>query len=254
MLLLTVLAFCTAAAASEHLVRGHHRRLLRGLAQDSNDLLAWPKSGSWDEDDLAAFTRQDQPTNPATTRGGATSAVATTTSAAVATGASTSLDLQLFNAVNAYRAQNGLPAIPYSKAMSAVADQHTDQLVQYSVNPSSAQLGPSCQPHSWMYGDNKCCYDGTSANGPCMWNKPQQLAGYPSAGFEILMSNASPATSAVAESINAWSRSPVHNPVILNQGMWNRPWKALGCSVTAKPQGFGWFAVCWFGNLPDSSV
>lgn len=229
--------------------------MLRGLAQDSSNLIAWPKSGSWDDEDLAILPRQDKPTNPTTTdtTGGATSATATSTST-VASAATSTLDQQLFNAVNAYRAQNGLPAIPYSKAMATVANEHTMQLIQFSGNPSSAQLGPSCQPHSWMYGSYKCCYDGTPANSPCMWNKPQQLAGYPSAGFEILMSNASPATSAVAESISAWSRSPVHNPVILNQGVWSRPWKAMGCSVTPKPQGYGWFAVCWFGNQPDSST
>ena len=77
-----------------------------------------------------------------------------------------------------------------------------------------------------------------------MWDKPKEITGYPTAGYEICESGASTAKSALDD----WKDSSAHNAVILNEGVWkNHPWKAIGA---ARCQGY-W--CVWFGETLDTS-
>lgn len=79
--------------------------------------------------------------------------------------------------VHRERSSEGLPAVPYSATMSAVAQAHIDDLMA-----SSRELAydSSCNAHSWYNGPNKCCYDKRHDNPSwwvCWWLPPSAKTG-----------------------------------------------------------------------------
>jgi uncharacterized protein YkwD len=141
---------------------------------------------------------------------------------------------KLAQQLNQYRQQNGLPAIRLSKALSTVANRHVLDLVN---TQGAGGL------HSW----SDAPYDSNNpATYPSMWEAPQRLkTGYPGYGYEIAywISNNQVKPS---DALNGWKGSPSHNPVMLNQGIWqNLKWKAMGVGMA---QGY---AVVWFGEQRD---
>jgi len=147
--------------------------------------------------------------------------------------------LELIELVNAYRAENGLPAIPASPSLCIVSSAHTRDLADHS--PHTA---PGCNLHSWSdQGEwSACCYTSDHARASCMWDKPRELTTYPGNGYE----NAYRGSSDPAAALAGWMGSPGHNDVILNRGTWSsQPWRALGADVHSG------FAVLWFGREVD---
>jgi len=148
----------------------------------------------------------------------------------------------LIAAINQYRQQNGLPAIPASPKLNAVAAAHVKDVITY--HPEK-QCGGNL--HSWSsHGNWKGgCYDSkNSSTWPVMWNKPQEIAHYPSKGYEISASGVSSAQ----DSLGLWKSSAAHCAVILNQGMWSSyQWKAVGAAYD------GGYACVWFGADADAS-
>jgi len=150
--------------------------------------------------------------------------------------------------INDYRVANGLPAIPVSKSLTAVAEAHTWDH-QFN-NPDS---GAGCNLHSWSSSPpadvswSGCCYTSDHAQAACMWNKPGEItagwaSSYNSNGYEISVGG----TSTPSNCLSSWQGSSAHNDVILNQGMWtSHPWAAVGCSAR--------WNTChvWFGELTD---
>ena len=152
--------------------------------------------------------------------------------------------------INDYRNQNGLVSIKLSGKLSAVAMAHIRDLSTY--HPQQA-CGAGGNLHSWSnngnwqgkYGDGNwkgCCYPSDHSNKPCMWDKPKEIAGYQSNGYEIAHQGSSTAQGA----LNSWKNSPLHNDVILSKNIWaNFPWKAIGAVCG------GGYACAWFGTLKD---
>jgi hypothetical protein len=152
--------------------------------------------------------------------------------------------------INDYRNQNGLDSIKLSGKLSAVAFAH---ILDLSTHQPHQACGASGNLHSWSdngnwqgkYGDGNwkgCCYPSDHSNQPCMWDKPKEIAGYQSYGYEIAHSGSATAQAA----LNSWKKSPLHNDVILNKNIWaNFPWKAIGAVHG------GGYACAWFGTLPD---
>lgn len=147
--------------------------------------------------------------------------------------------LQLIELVNAYRAENGLTAIPASPSLCTVAAAHTRDLAEHAPHAQ-----PGCNLHSWSDGGDwmPCCYTEDHAQAPCMWNKPRELTGYRGIGYE----NAAAGITDPDEALASWQSSSGHDEVILNRGKWgSHPWRAIGADV------HGGFAVLWFGEDPD---
>jgi hypothetical protein len=142
-------------------------------------------------------------------------------------------------AINAYRQANGLPAIPVSDELTRVAQAHVADLA--ANHPEDACNG---NLHSWSNNGNWTggCYDpNDETTWPLMWDKPNEIAGYPGRGYEI-SAWATPAITA-EQALSLWQNSGPHNDVILNQGIWtDYPWGAIG----------GWaadgYACAWFGQ------
>lgn len=154
--------------------------------------------------------------------------------------------LELANALNAYRAKNGLPAIPISKSLSHVAATHVKDL------HDSPKLASNCNGHSWS---NKgpwtpCCYTADHAQAKCMWSKPAELSVLKGTGFEITIGQPGEVTPGVQldsnKAINAWQGSALHNDVILNKGQWaSMTWRAMGAGIIDS------HACAWFSDTAD---
>ncbi len=154
----------------------------------------------------------------------------------------------LVNSINQYRKQEGLPPIPLSQKMTTVALAHVEDLVNNEPHKKLCPSDPDKQnEHSWSNNPGKWkggCYDGDNkATYPIMWDKPKEITGYPSHGFEIFHSGSS-----AQNALQGWKSSALHNDVILNKSPWdNFPWKAIGAAS------YKGYYVVWFGTTLDTS-
>jgi len=151
--------------------------------------------------------------------------------------------------INQYRKANKLPAIKLSSKLSAVALAHVKDLTNYQPEKACGDKG---NLHSWSnHGNWKgvngngawkgCCFPKDFSNSICMWDKPKEIAKYPSEGYEISTLAYDGKTA-----LSNWKASSDHNDVILNKGIWtNYTWKALGGVY------LGGYACAWFGVTAD---
>lgn len=153
--------------------------------------------------------------------------------------------LELANAINNYRAQNGLPPIPISKSLSLVADTHVKDL------HDSPKLAAQCNGHSWSSRGpwTSCCYTPDHAQAKCMWSKPSELTPHKGTGFEITIGQPGEVAGVALDApkaITAWQGSPLHNDVILNRGTWqSMTWRSMGAGMIDS------HACAWFSDQPD---
>ena len=154
----------------------------------------------------------------------------------------------LAEAINAFRQQNGLPAIPVSPELTKVAQAHVHDLLTF--HPDQV---PGCNMHSWSPNGpwkTSGCFTGafTDAENHIMWDKPREIANYPGNGYEN-MAFATPNITA-AQAVALWTvPGDPHRDVILNQGIWKDvTWKAVGGWVE------GGYASAWFGEVPDPTA
>lgn len=162
-------------------------------------------------------------------------------------------EAELARLINEYRASLNLPAVPLSKSLTLVAQQHAwDSETNGNAWPPPPP-GKTCNMHSWTDRVNPAlqegtwtpvCYTNDHDNSDGSHIKPQELAGYPGNGvensyFSISMSGGATPAGALA----AWKNSPGHNAVITEQG-WARP-LAMGVGIK------GGYAHLWFGYVAD---
>lgn len=155
-------------------------------------------------------------------------------------------DVDLCDLVNAYRAENSLPAVPLSPALMAVARAHVEDAPGYfGSNPPS-----QCNLHSWS--DNTplwtgCCYTSDHAQADCMWRKVREItASWPKPFTGNGYENSARGYSSNAAALNGWKSSSGHNAVILNTGIWaSRTWRSMGCGSD------NGFYYLWFSDTAD---
>ena len=154
-------------------------------------------------------------------------------------------ELKLYNLIMEYRKEKNLAPIPFSRKLTQVAQVHARDLSEnYTFKPDG-----KCNPHSWSTkGDwTPCCYTSDHKQARCMWDKPKEIAGYESEGFEIAYYSSAGATA--LEGLEGWQKSPAHNPLLINEGTWKQvEWKAIGIGI------YGEYGVVWFGRLADEST
>lgn len=146
---------------------------------------------------------------------------------------------QLFQLLNQYRQNQGLPTIGLSKSLTQVAKVH-------ALDLNVARPSGSCNMHSWSAKGSwsPCCYTPDHAKAQCMWNKPRELTRYPGNGYENAYWSSGMITPAAA--LDGWKHSSAHNAVILNQGIWrNMKWQSMGVALHEN------YAVLWFGAEKD---
>jgi uncharacterized protein YkwD len=149
---------------------------------------------------------------------------------------------KLYDLIMNYRKQKKLPAIPLSGKITMVAQVHAKDLSeQYNANDEK------CNLHSWSAKGKwtSCCYTDDHKKAQCMWDKPREIAGYESNGFEISYYSGGGATA--EEGLAGWKVSNGHNQVIINEGIWkNMKWNAIGIGIYKE------YGVVWFGDLADA--
>ncbi|HSI77205.1 MAG TPA: CAP domain-containing protein [Lunatimonas sp.] len=145
---------------------------------------------------------------------------------------------ELFDLINTYRKSRGLSAVLFSSALTQVAQVHAKDLMENYTQ------GGRCNMHSWS---NKgpwksCCYRDNHKNPECMWDKPMEIAGYDSPGYEIAYWHSAAAQPGIA--LEVWKKSPGHHAVIANLGVFkDAEWKAMGVGI------YQGYAVVWFGEM-----
>ncbi|MFH1121543.1 MAG: SPOR domain-containing protein [Bacteroidota bacterium] len=146
----------------------------------------------------------------------------------------------LYNLINNYRRINRLPAIPFSRSLSYVARIHA---IDLSLN--RPDFG-GCNPHSWSAKGNwkPCCYAHDKSREICMNEKPKEITGYKSKGWEMVYSAGEEARA--TDAFDLWKGLGLANDYLLNTGKWIKPWKALGIGF------YGDYACVWFGEGDDT--
>ncbi|MBT1687725.1 CAP domain-containing protein [Dawidia soli] len=151
---------------------------------------------------------------------------------------------KLYDLIMAYRKTKGLPPIPLSAKLTRVAQTHARDLADnYTFDPTN-----KCNPHSWSEKGkwSSCCYTSDHAQAQCMWDKPKEIAGYESEGYEIAYYGSAGAKA--DEALEGWKKSPGHNPLIINSDTWSQlTWKAIGIGTYKE------YGLVWFGTLEDAT-
>jgi len=151
-------------------------------------------------------------------------------------------EAKLYEIINEYRKEKKLEPISYSAKLSKVAQEHAMDLANnYDFDPDN-----KCNPHSWSKKGNwtSCCYTNDHKQAQCMWDKPKEIAGYNSPGYEIAYYSSAGANA--EEGLSGWKKSPAHNPLLINSNMWKKvTWGGIGVGI------FKEYAVVWFGELED---
>lgn len=149
---------------------------------------------------------------------------------------------KLYNLVNEYRAENGLPPVLASKALTLVANRHVLDLAEnldYVNQPDRDAIST----HTWS--DAPFDRDNPATH-PSMWNAPQRFeTGYPGNGYEMTF-NISEGFATAEDALAEW-RSPLSDAsILLNQGTSaNKQWHGLGVAIHEN------YAVLWFGEELD---
>ncbi len=147
---------------------------------------------------------------------------------------------KLYDIINAYRKTKKLKAVPISSSLTQVAKLHAVDLME------NYKKSDKCNPHSWSNKGNwtSCCYTNDHKQAACMWDKPKEIAGYESPGYEIVYWHSAAAQADGA--LKGWQQSKSHNPIIINDGMWDQvEWNAIGVAIYEQ------YAVVWFGEMVD---
>jgi uncharacterized protein YkwD len=151
---------------------------------------------------------------------------------------------KLYDLMMEYRKAKGLPPIPLSSKLSLVAQTHAKDLAtNYKFDQNN-----KCNPHSWSKKGkwSSCCYTSDHKQAKCMWDKPKEIAEYNSPGYEIAYYSSRGATA--EEGLKGWQKSPSHNPLIINDGMWSKAtWKGVGVGFYKE------YGIVWFGEAEDAT-
>ncbi|TVR03281.1 MAG: hypothetical protein EA398_05385 [Deltaproteobacteria bacterium] len=153
-------------------------------------------------------------------------------------------ELELYELIMTYRAENGLPRVPLSPSLTRVAQLHVEDLNRHGAEV----LSDECNLHSWSSQGpwTACCYTRNHAQRTCMWNKPRELTDYPGNGYEISVGTTGVMTPSWA--LQLWQSSEGHRNVILNVGDWSPAWGAIGVGLDGR------YGHVWFGREADPAL
>jgi len=145
-------------------------------------------------------------------------------------GSADSKNLDLFEMINTYRVKNGKTALKYSDSLSLVAYIHAvDQFENYSFDDKVCSLHSWSKSKRWRGG---CIPAGDKeADWAIMWDKPKELVGMNSKGYEISFMY-DPKTTPIdpEEVLKGWIDSKGHRDCILEKG-WSTRFTKMGVGI-----------------------
>lgn len=158
-------------------------------------------------------------------------------------------EVELAQLINNYRNENGLPSVPISQSLTAVAQWHVIDLHE-NIPDTGSDHGFACNMHSWSGAQptlwSAVCYTSDHQYAQGMWNKPREITSnvYWGNGFENAYGSIGQASA--TGSFNSWTNSPPHDAVILETGIWDgMNFPAMGVGI------YEHHAVLWFGDQAD---
>ena len=158
-------------------------------------------------------------------------------------------EAQLFKLINDYRESHGLPPVANSRSLNMVARMHAIDLQQNRPDEGRDGRGTACNLHSWSDSGSwtPVCYTPDHRYAEKMWNKPREITGYqyPGDGYENAYWTSEDEVS-IVRVLEGWKRSPAHNALILEDGIWK------GSNLLAF--GIGIYknvAIMWVGSMID---
>lgn len=156
---------------------------------------------------------------------------------------------ELWDLINDYRQENGLPPIDSSRSLTKVARVHAIDL--YSNTPAEGHddRGLGCSLHSWSDKGNwqQVCYTKDNKYAEHMWDKPREITNfaYTGDGYENAYSTSDKEIDP-KRVLEAWKKSPSHNAILLEKDQWaGSKLSALGVGVYKN------YAIIWFGTEAD---
>lgn len=163
-----------------------------------------------------------------------------------------SMEVEIAALINGYRATAGLPPVPLSPSLQAVAEAHAADLSENHPDRGVDARGRACNAHSWSTKGawKGGCYPEDHREPALMWMKPQEITrgAYPYNGYEIAF-GVQGAEITPMDALEGWRGSPGHDSVLIEKDTWRGAhWQAMGVGVRD-----GW-AVVWFGMQKDSAV
>lgn len=158
-------------------------------------------------------------------------------------------EAQLFRLINEYRESHGLPPVANSRSLNKVARMHAIDVQQNRPDQAHDSRGVACNLHSWSDSGfwTPVCYTADHRYADRMWNKPREITSYqyPGDGYENAYWTSEPEVS-VVRVLEGWKRSPAHNALILEEGIWKGSnLLALGIGIYKN------VAVMWVGTMID---
>jgi uncharacterized protein YkwD len=156
-------------------------------------------------------------------------------------------EYRLYQLINQYRADHGLPAIELSASLCLVAGAHVWDLQMN--HPDQGR----CNMHSWSDSGpwSACCYTEDHKRAQCVWSKPEEISGYDDYGYEVAYYSSwsvEDHSDMAAAALEGWKGSPGHDQIIRNRYSWKRmKWRSMGVGM------FGNYVVVWFGEKTDSA-
>lgn len=158
-----------------------------------------------------------------------------------------SSELELFNKINAYRSERGLPGLTLSRSLSYIAYLHTRDLM---INRPDTVKG--CNMHSWSSKGNwtPFCFPKEQTKKKSIWDKPREITKYPGQAFELIY-HTNEGNASIDDAISLWHSLAASQSILLNTGRYlKNKWKVAGVSI------YKGYVSVWFGeaNDPETSV
>ncbi|MDK2910829.1 MAG: hypothetical protein PWR20_2397 [Bacteroidales bacterium] len=158
-----------------------------------------------------------------------------------------SSELELFNKINAYRSERGLPELTLSRSLSYVAYLHVRDLI---INRPDTVEG--CNMHSWSSKGNwtPFCFPKEQTRKKSVWDKPREITKYPGQAFELVY-HTSEGDATIDDAMSLWRSLAASQSILLNTGRYlKNKWKVAGVAL------YKGYVSVWFGEAidPETSV
>jgi len=153
-----------------------------------------------------------------------------------------SQDNQLFEAINNFRAENGLKPLNLSKSLSYVAFLHVNDLIKNHPDTSICNLSSWSDKGNWT----ACCYNKYVPNQDCMWDKPKELTPFKYRGYELaLYLEESPQPDTIMQVL--MSSNKAIEMLLTKSDYSKKKWLSIGVSIKQN------YASIWFAQREDNT-
>jgi len=149
-------------------------------------------------------------------------------------------ELQLFEAINIFRAKHDLGELQLSPSLSFVAKTHLNDIRLYSKDEHGCNMNSWSDKGKWI----PCCFNEKQKNLDLMTSKPSEIIGFRGKGYEIVIATKKGAS--IKDLAALWLSAKSTQDFIMNKGQGsNQNWQCIGVSI------YNGFASIWASEMPD---